>query len=45
MNERLVAFLYLLLRDALPAGEIERLVLEAEKTNNCSAFSAVDARA
>jgi hypothetical protein len=32
MNDRLVAFMYLLMRDDLPPGEVERLVLEAEKT-------------
>ncbi len=31
MNVTLIAFLYHLLRDALPSGEVERLMLEAEK--------------
>ena len=33
MNDRLVAFMYLLMRDSIPAGEAERLALEAEKTD------------
>lgn len=30
-KERLIAFLYMLMRDKLPTGEVERLVREVEK--------------
>ena len=33
MNDRLVAFMYLLMRDSITPGEAERLTLEAEKTD------------
>jgi hypothetical protein len=31
-KENLVAFLYMLMRDSLPTGEVARLVVEVEKT-------------
>ena len=33
-SENLVTFLYMLMRDSLPTGEIERILEEVEKTKN-----------
>lgn len=38
-NVKLVAFLYLLLRDSVPAGEIARLMKEADKGASGAEFT------
>lgn len=35
-NDRIECFLYLLLRDKLPAGQVEALVRESEKANDAT---------
>lgn len=34
-NSKLVSFLYLLMRDHLPAGVIEEIIRDAEETTDC----------
>lgn len=42
MDDKLVAFLYLLMRDSLPTGEVERLIQETEHATPVqNQFSAV----